>query len=281
MIWTTYLRTGDVEETIFKLTNPQDLYTLLEEKKTWFNKEVDMEKMRSLRIWTRIIFIVFLPTTTCYILPPASYAQITFERTYGGTEWDVGYSVQQTTDGGYIISGYTYSFGAGNKDVYLVKTDSLGDTLWTRTYGGALADEGYSVQNTSDGGYIITGCIECNTGGTNVYLIKTDSLGDSLWTKAYVNPFYSYGYSVQETSDGGFIIAGILSSITFAVNVLLMKTDPSGNLLWLRDYGDTLNEAARSVQETSDGGYIITGYTQGISSQDTHSSSEQACKMFT
>jgi hypothetical protein len=241
-------------------------------EKNWFDKGVDMEKKRSHRIWTRFIFIGFLPTT-CYILPPASYAQITFERTYGGTEGDAGYSVQQTIpDGGYIISGYTYSFGAGNTDVYLVKTDSLGDTLWTRTYGGAVADEGRSVQQTSDGGYIIAGCISCNTGGSDVYLIKTDSLGDSLWTRAHVFPFSASGYSVLETRDGGYIIAGVISSITFAVNVLLMKTDPSGNLLWLRDYGDTLNERARSIQQTTDGGYIITGYTQsfGAGLQDVY-----------
>ncbi|MEO0050715.1 MAG: T9SS type A sorting domain-containing protein, partial [candidate division WOR-3 bacterium] len=98
-------------------------------------------------------------------------------RTYGGEETDVGYSVQQTADGGYIIAGFTESFGAGMRDVYLIKTDSLGDTLWTRTYGGATGDEGWSVQQTADGGYIIAGWKGDTRDNPDVYLIKTDSLG--------------------------------------------------------------------------------------------------------
>ena len=106
------------------------------------------------------------------------YAQITFERWYGGVGEDGGCSVAQTSDGGYIVAGYTYSYGAGSRDLYLVKTDSLGDTLWTRTYGGTDWDGGRSVAQTSDGGYIVAGWTwSYGAGSYDVYLIKTDSLG--------------------------------------------------------------------------------------------------------
>jgi outer membrane protein assembly factor BamB len=106
------------------------------------------------------------------------HAQITFQRTFGGKERDWGESVQQTTDGGYIIVGGTMSYGAGWSDVYLIKTDVNGNVLWTRTYGGRERDRGYSVQQTSDGGYIIVGStLSFGSGRSDIYLIKTNAEG--------------------------------------------------------------------------------------------------------
>jgi len=128
-------------------------------------------------------FILFLVLS--FISPAISFSQISFERKYGGERWDDGHSVQQTTDGGYVITGYTESFGSGSGDVYLIRTDSLGDTLWTRRYGGEFNDRGWAVQQTSDDGFVIAGDWNCPE--SFIYLIKTDSSGDSLWTRLYTD----------------------------------------------------------------------------------------------
>lgn len=101
-------------------------------------------------------------------------------KTYGGTDYDYGWSVQQTLDNGYIVVGWTSSFGAGGFDIYLIKTDVNGDILWTQTYGGVNDDFGNAVQVTTDSGYIIAG-----SSGGNVYLVKTTDMGDTIWTRTY------------------------------------------------------------------------------------------------
>ncbi len=198
-----------------------------------------------------------------YLIKTDAGGDTLWTRTYGGSDADGGYSVQQTSDGGYIIAGATYSFGAGDYDVYLIKTDASGDTLWERTYGGTDYDIGFSVQQTSDGGYIIAGATSPFSAGTqDVYLIKTDASGDTLWTRTYGGPGDDMGVSVQQTSDGGYIIAGTTNSFGAGEgDVYLIKTDASGDTLWTRTYGGTAYDAAFSVQQTSDGGYIITGQT--------------------
>ena len=189
-------------------------------------------------------------------------------RTYGGSDDDWGYFVRQTSDGGYIVTGYTYSFGAGAADVYLIKTDSTGDTLWTRTYGGSGNDEGFSVQQTSDGGYIIAGYTgSFGAGYEDVYLVKTDSLGDTLWTKTYGGPSYDEGCFVQQTSDGGYVVAGYTDSFGAGIrDVYLVKTDSLGDTLWTKTYGGVYYDVGCSVQQTSDGGYVVVGTTMSFGS---------------
>jgi hypothetical protein len=197
-----------------------------------------------------------------YLVKTDSTGDTLWTKTYGGISNDIGYSVQQTFDGGYIITGRTASFGAGFYDVYLIRTDSLGDTLWTKTYGRAAWDEGSSVQQTSDGGFIVTGLADEVWAGSwlgEVYLIKTDSLGDSLWTKTFGDSYYNRGYSVQETSDTGFIITGVYGRAPQFSSVYLINTDSQGDTLWTRTYDGGI--AGYSVKETSDGGYIISGLT--------------------
>jgi len=197
-----------------------------------------------------------------YLVKTNASGDTLWTRTYGGTGEDYGLSVQQTTDGGYIIAGTTNSFGSGEQ-VYLVKTNATGDTLWTKSYGRAGEDYGYSVQQTQDGGYIVAGETKSFGNARQVYLIKTNASGDTLWTRTYGGP-WAQGKSVQQTSDGGFIITGETYSFGGDWQVYLIKTNATGDTLWSRNYGGTGADNGNSVQQTQDGGYIVAGETESF-----------------
>ena len=154
-----------------------------------------------------------------------------WETTFGGASADVGQSVQQTTDGGYIITGLTHSYGNGNgsSDVYLLKTDAYGVEQWSQTFGGTDDDEGKSVQQTTDGGYIITGYTNSFANRDDVYLIKTDVNGVELWSQTFGGTDDDEGKSVQQTTDGGYIITGTTGGWEFS-DIYLIKTDGNGNI---------------------------------------------------
>jgi hypothetical protein len=182
-------------------------------------------------------------------------------RTIGGPLSDIGYSIQQTADGGYVIAGLSTIVGHG-EDVYLVKTSSVGDTIWTRTYGGTGNDAGQCVQQTTDQGYVIAGYINSGGGsGNDVYLLKTDSLGDTLWTRTYGGTDFDAGSSVQQTADGGYIVAGTKYLSPANPDVYLIKTNASGDTLWTRTFGGSGVDGGSSVQQTPDGGHIVAGRT--------------------
>jgi len=187
-------------------------------------------------------------------------------RTYGGDALDDGRAVAQTADGGYIIAAQTTSFGAGGYDFYLVKTDAFGEVLWTRVYGGSENDMVFSVQQTSDGGYIFAGfTYSFGAGSCDAYLMKTDALGDTLWTRTYGGVEADCAYSVCQTSDGGYALAGNTSSFgAGGFDVYLVKTDAAGEMLWQQTYGGEGLDDSRSLELTSDGGYIIAGFTMSF-----------------
>ena len=201
-----------------------------------------------------------------YLIKTDREGTMLWNKTYGGSDEDRGKSVQVTGDGGFIIVGSTKSFSSGKSDVYLIKTDSEGNMLWSRTYGGSKDDWGYHVKITGDGGYVISGFhVKVGeggaAGGSVVYLIKTDSDGEKQWIKTYDG---AIGYSVHATEDGGYIIVG---EIYLGLNrdIFLVRTDSDGRELWSKNIGGPLTDVGKSIQVTSDGGCIISGSTDCFS----------------
>jgi len=187
-----------------------------------------------------------------------------WDKTFGGSEDDYGYSVAETSDGGYVIVGTTRTYGSGFADVWLIKTDDNGNKEWDKTFGGSHQDHGQSVVETSGGGYVIVGITFSNTSYPlgDVWLIKTDSDGNKEWDKTFGGSADDYGYSVVETSDGGYVIAGRTSSYGAGYSdVWLIKTDSDGNEEWDKTFGGSDRDYSHSVVETSDSGYVIAGRT--------------------
>ena len=145
-------------------------------------------------------------------------------------------------------------------DVCLTKTDSTGNVIWTRTYGGEYDDYGYCIDYTTDGGYIIAGkTYSFGILGSDVYLIKTDAEGDTLWSRTYSRNYYDCAYSVQQTDDGGYIIAGYTITTQNGHDIYVIKTDSSGDCVWAGTYGYNFNDIAHCIQQTYGGGYIVAG----------------------
>lgn len=195
---------------------------------------------------------------------------IWFQGIYGQWgAWSInpGEFIQETQDGGYIFTG---KIGLEIEEmgiqlaIWLQKTDSVGNMVWSRQLGGeyeGAQDNGYCVKETNDRGFIIVG-----ERTRSLWLLKTDSLGDTVWTKT----FNGTGYSVQQTQDGGYIVAGRIGSFVTSFNpwrydLLLLKTDSLGDTLWTRKYPDVENGTAIGycVQQTSDGGFLVVGELNG------------------
>jgi hypothetical protein len=201
-------------------------------------------------------------------------------KTLGGKGDDHGSAVQQTSDGGYAIVGDTNSYGSGGTDVWLIKTDSQRNEIWNKTFGESKWDRGYSVQQTSDGGYIIIASKNypddnvaydaSDTEISPIWLIKTDSNGNKLWDRTFGGPQDFSGFSIQQTNDGGYIFTGSrYSSISYSSDIWLVKTDSNGKSLWDKTFGRSHSEnMGRYVQQTSDGGYILTGSTTNQSGEE-------------
>ncbi len=159
-----------------------------------------------------------------------------------------GWSLLQKPDSGFVVSGLA------DGKIWLLRTDPLGDTLWTRMYANSM-EGGHSVQPTSDGGYIIAG--DCSTGGLDLYLVKTDSSGDTMWTRKYGSNNTDIGYDVTQTSDGGYIVTGTKNYE--AGSLWLIKTDAYGDTIWSREYSGQHSGRGHSLCLASDDGYVICG----------------------
>ncbi len=216
---------------------------------------------------------------------------IEWEQDYIGSDWDFGFCVKQTADGGYVVAGTTnsqdlnHTFGNhGEKDFAILKLSSTGSVQWQKYLGGSGYEDARSIQPTSDGGCIIAGFADSNNGdvsgqhGNSGYrdgwVVKLNSSGTMEWQKCLGGTFDDLAYAVQQTADGGYIVAGgtfsndgDVSGNNGGNDCWAVKLNSTGNIIWQKCLGGTGHEQAQSIQQTTDGGYIVVGYTNSNDGQ--------------
>ncbi|HOP95404.1 MAG TPA: hypothetical protein PL130_06525 [Dictyoglomaceae bacterium] len=198
-----------------------------------------------------------------YIIKLKGDGSLDWEKNFGGAYEDRANSIQQTADEGYIIAGYTLSLGT-NGDAYIIKLKGDGSLDWEKNFGGVYEDRANCIQQVADGGYIVAGYTSSGTGNHNVYIIKLKGDGSLEWERSFGGENWTEANCIQETADGGYIVAGYIRSGTGDRNVYILKLDKDGNLNWERSFGGEDWEEASSIQQTADGGYITAGYTRSF-----------------
>jgi len=203
-----------------------------------------------------------------YLVKTDANGDTLWTKSYGGSSYDFGQAVQQTADGGYIVAGYTNSFGAGNPDVYLIKTSANGTLTWSKTYGGIYGDYAFAVKQTKDGGYIIAG-ITSSFGVTpygnlnDIYLLKTNATGTLTWSKTYGKYGDDWGYGIVQTYDKGYAITGHTQtdSLDGSSELCLLKTDSMGDTLFTKSFSGGDFDKGLAIVQTTDSGLAISGST--------------------
>jgi len=200
---------------------------------------------------------ILLTLSVCFAQPPVSW-----NRNYGGPLEERCQAMTEAWDGGYILAGLTESYGAGAWDGWLVKIDSSGDTLWTRTFGGPGDDEFTSVQRTWDGGYILAGgSFVSDDLNWQFWLVKTDGQGNELWSRTYGGWHTDYCQSVVQTADDGYLLAGYKGPVGgMDYQGWAIKTDANGDTLWTHLYGGQNEDEFFTGIECRDGSYIFGGW---------------------
>ena len=190
-----------------------------------------------------------------------------WSKTYGGTESEYSTNVITTSDGNILIAGKTESFGAGTfGDIYLIKVNTNGDTLWTRNYPDQDQEVPFHLMETQNGEYLVTGTNEDNSQYRELYLLKVDLNGTQVWNKKIGPPTWKWGFSTIELSNGNLLTCGQHSETGFS-QVLLVKTDNIGNVIWEKEFGESnLSEQGNSIKQNSDSSFNITGSSFDVSS---------------
>ncbi len=202
-------------------------------------------------------------------LPLLNFETKRWAKSYGGSGLDIAYSIQQTSDGGYIVAGCTESSGVGSSDFWVLKLDGDGNITWQKTYGSDEMDFANSIQETSDGGYIVAGRRAyplppgsppgSSPANHGLWVLKLDSDGNVTWQETYGDSIVNEANSIRETSDGGYIVAGTFMESYAGYHCWVLKLDSDGNVTWQKTYSDGATDVAYSIQETLDGGYIVAG----------------------
>jgi hypothetical protein len=195
-----------------------------------------------------------------------SLGSAAWEKSYGLEGDDEGYSVDRTSDGGFVLTGYTSSTGPGPYNLWLIRTDGSGTMLWNRVLGGTQGEIGRCVRQTSDGGYIVTGCTTSSGAGLgDMWLVRLDEAGSVVWDRSFGGPQWDSGFSVTETWGGGFAVTGYTDtdgpSEGSGYDLWIVKTDADGDLDWEAILDCGYDSWGQSLAHTSDGGYIVAGYS--------------------
>jgi hypothetical protein len=195
-----------------------------------------------------------------------------WENTFGGQNDDRIFSVIMAENGDFAAAGYTSSFGAGNNDFYLIRTDPNGNLKYAKTFGGKGRDEAYSIVETPDGGFLLAGLSDSfkKRDIYDIYLVRTDSEGNSLWTRAIGGKRSDQAACVIDSKDNGFIVAGTTSS--FGVknnNIIMIKVDGRGNTLWMKTYGGPDDDSCSGVIKLSSGNYALIGTSTSGQKKDS------------
>lgn len=206
---------------------------------------------------------------------------IQWQKNYGGNNFERATAVKQTPDGGYFVAGYTLSNNGdvtlqkGGEDYWALKLDNNGNIVWKRTYGGSGDDRCYAGIPTSDGGYILAGTsnsasgdVTNNKGAFDMWIVKLNATGGITWRRNFGGPDDDAAFSIDELSTGGYVIAGESKSQTGDVNgnkggydYSIIRISATGGLVWKQSYGGSSDESAKSIQQCSDGSYIVAGET--------------------
>src|SRR5436853_2344214 len=203
------------------------------------------------------------------IYPLCSFSQVTrFEVVFDGSEFDYARSIIQTLDSGYAITGASTSSGNGSTDIFLLKIRKDGSWEWNKYFGGTDVDWGYSLVQTPDSGYLISGITNSfGTGGYDIYLVRTNAAGDTLWTKTIGGIDWDFSYYIEETNDSGFIVCGSTFE-TGLENMLLVKLDAVGNVQWQKQYNGNGGGKFYCVRQCMDSGFIAAGETGSYPAKD-------------
>ncbi len=206
-----------------------------------------------------------------WILKLNSNGNISWHRTYGGSAEDEAYAIDQTSDGGYIVTGTTLSFGVGGKDVVALKLQNDGDIDWMKTYGGFDYDYSYAVTETSAGDYIAAGYSLSFSANADIWVVKLDSAGDVIWERRFGGGGLDQAYSVEQTTDGRCVVTGSTQSFgAGARDVLVFELDENGDITWQQTIGGVLDEYAYSIYRTfPDDGYSIVGRSASFGTSDS------------
>ncbi len=201
-----------------------------------------------------------------YVVRTDAEGEMVWSQTYGGEGADNGWAILETEDNGFIIVGFTNSFGAGDMDIYLVRTDTNGTLLWEHTFGGPEDEYGWAMTTTADGGYILAGQTESfGEGQEDGYVVKVSAEGQEIWSQTVGGPQEDRIFSIDQDAESGFILTGTTRSFGEGQRDLyLVNVDESGDISWSQVYGESRDDVGHSVRRTADNGYIITGYTQSF-----------------